>query len=364
MKQQERILIVDDEAHVRNLLREKLTKEDYICEEAETAEQALNVLQSRQTELVILDTKMPGKSGVDLLLEIKAGYPDTGVIMATAITETSVAINCVKQGADDYICKPLNLDDVVLNVKRTLEKRKLQLRIKEYQQHLEHKVEEQTREIQLRIKEYQQQLELRIKDKTKELRKLFLGAIESLVFSLEARNKYTAGHSKRVTAMAMAIGTELRLAEDDLEDLRWASLLHDVGKVAVDQLIQNRPAKLTREEYEHIMIHAYVAAGIVKPVVNERVVNIILHHHDHYDGTGHDQLLARDQIPLGARILALADAFDAMTSERPYRPVMSTEEALNEVKRCTSSQFDPAVVTAFLSARTRLARSLKQPQPV
>jgi len=326
VNQQERILVVDDEAAIRKLLRQKLSREGYLCEEADTAEPALDKLRSSPTELVILDIKMPGKSGIELLSEIKAGYPHTTVIMATAVTETSVAIQCMRQGADDYICKPFNLDEVVLTVARTLEKRRLQLKIEEYQQHLEEKVEQQTMEI----------------------RKLFLGAIEALVFALEAKDKYTAGHSRRVTDIAMAIGSELGLSTDGIEDLRWASLLHDVGKIAVDQLIQNKPGRLTREEYEHIMIHAHVGAGIVKPVVNENVVEMIEHHHDHYDGSGLHQVVAGEDIPVGARILAVADAFDAMTSDRPYRSAMSAEEALGEIRRCTGTQFDPLVVTAFL----------------
>ena len=133
-----------------------------------------------------------------------------------------------------------------------------------------------------------------------------------------------------------------------MEDLRWGGLLHDVGKIAVDQLIQNKPGRLTRGEYEHIMIHAHVGAGIVKPVVNEKVVEMIEHHHDHYDGGGLHQVVAGDDIPLAARILAVADAFDAMTSDRPYRSAMSTKEALDEIKRCTDTQFDPGVIAAFL----------------
>ena len=324
--QQETVLVLDDEAVIRKLLCQKLSNEGYLCEEADTAEHALSRLGSSPIGLVILDIKMPGKSGIELLPEIKAAYPDTAVIMATAITEIGTAIQCIKHGADDYICKPFNLDEVTLSVQSALEKRRLQLKIREYQQHLEEKVAEQTREI----------------------RKLFLGAIEALVFALEAKDRYTAGHSRRVTEIASAIGSELSLSANDMEDLHWGSLLHDVGKIAVDQLIQNKPGRLTCEEYEHIMIHAQVGAGIVKPVANGKVVEMIEHHHDHYDGTGLHQVVVGGDIPLAARILAVADAFDAMTSERPYRLAMSRKEALDEIKRCTGTQFDPVVVTAFL----------------
>jgi len=323
--QQEKVLVLDDEAVIRKLLCQKLSGEGYECAEVDTAEKALNKLGSNPIALVILDIKMPGKSGIELLPEIKAGYPDTAVIMATAVTEISVAIQCIKQGADDYICKPFNLEEVAVSVHSALEKRRLQLKIRDYQQHLEEKVAEQTREI----------------------RKLFLGAIEALVFALEAKDRYTAGHSRRVTEIALAIGNELSLSETDMDDLRWGSLLHDVGKIAVDQLIQNKPGRLTHEEYEHIMIHAQVGAGIVKPVTNGKVVEMIEHHHAHYDGTGLHQVIAGDDIPVAARILAVADAFDAMTSERPYRSAMSRKEALDEIKRCTSTQFDPLIVNAF-----------------
>ena len=321
-----KILIVDDEAAIRRLIRRRLSREGYQCREADSAEQAREKLRGNLIELVILDIKMPGKSGIELLSEIKAGYPDTAVIMATAVAEIDIAIQCMKQGAYDYIAKPFNLDEMALSVDRALKKRKLEFEIREYQQHLEQKVEEQTQEI----------------------RRVFLGAIEALVFALEAKDKYTAGHSRRVTEIAVAIGKELGLPSDAIEDLRWGGLLHDVGKIAVDQFIQNKPDKLTTEEYEHIMIHAHVGAGIVKPVVNEKVVEMIEHHHDHYDGSGLHQVVAGKDIPLGARVLAVADAFDAMTSDRPYRSAMSIEEALNEIRRCAGTQFDPVVADVFL----------------
>ena len=326
---EQRILIVDDEAAIRRLLHQKLSRIGYSCEEASSAEQALSKLANNQIELVILDVNMPGKSGIDVLPEIKSNHRDTMVIMATAVAEASVAIECMKRGAEDYICKPFNLDDVAMSVERTLEKRELQRQIREYQQSLEEKVGEQTNEI----------------------RKLFLGAIEALVFALEAKDKYTGGHSRRVAETAVVIGNKLGLSEDEIEDFRWAGLLHDVGKIAVDQMVQNKPGKLTSGEYEHMMIHAHVGAGIVKPVVNSRVVEIIEHHHDHYSGGGLHQTMVKEQIPLGARILTVADAYDAMTSDRPYRSAMSREEAFREIERCAGIQFDPVIASAFLAVK-------------
>jgi putative nucleotidyltransferase with HDIG domain len=304
----------------------KLSRLGYRCEEAGNAIEALDMMQTYSADLIMLDMKMPGKSGMELLTDLKANYPNTAVIMATAVAEANLAIQCMRLGADDYITKPFNLDEVALNVEKTLEKRMLEQQIKEYQEQLQQKVEQQTVEI----------------------RKLFLGSIEALVFALEAKDKYTAGHSRRVTEIALAIGRELNLSEEDQDNLRWGSLLHDVGKIAVDHFVQNKPGKLTPAEYEHIMIHAHVGAGIVRPVVNEKVVAIVEHHHDYFNGAGLHQLVAGEEIPLGARILTIADAFDAMTSDRPYRPAISVAAARQEIQRCTGTQFDPVVAGAFL----------------
>ncbi len=323
---EEKLLTVDDETGIRHLLRRRLSQEGYRCEEAESAERALDVLAAGPISLVILDIRLPGKSGLEVLPEIKTGYPDTAVVMATALSEMNTAVQCLKQGADDYICKPFNMDEVSLSVQRALERRDMQIRLKEYQNYLEDKVEEQTVEI----------------------KKLSLGAIEALVYALEAKDRYTGGHSRRVTEIALALGRELGLPKENLEDLRWGSLLHDVGKIAVDPRVHNKPDRLTGEEYEHIMIHASVGAGIVQPVVNERVVKTIEHHHDYYDGSGPLQALAGSDIPLTARILTVADAFDAMTSDRPYRSAMSIKDAVGEIERCAGAQFDPEVVAALL----------------
>jgi putative two-component system response regulator len=326
MSTPETLLVVDDEDAVRRVLCLKLSREGYRCEEADGAKQALHVLESVPVALILLDIKMPGKSGIELLPEIKEAYRDTAVIMTTAVNDIDVAVQCLKQRVDDYICKPFNVEQVSLAVKRALEKRRLQLELRGYQQFLEQKVGEQKLE----------------------MRRLFLGAIDALVSALEAKDKYTGGHSRRVTEIAVAVGKELDLSAEDMEDLRWGSLLHDIGKIAIDEAVQNKPGKLTAEEYEHIMTHAHVGASIVGPVVNGKITKTIEHHHDRYDGSGIHQIIAGNDIPLEARILAVADAFDAMISDRPYRAAMPIAKAVEEIKHCAGSQFDPVVVAAFL----------------
>jgi putative two-component system response regulator len=338
----ETLLLVDDEDAVRRVLYLKLSREGYKCEEANGAEQALHVLETVPVALVLLDIKMPDKSGIELLPEIKETYPDVAVIMATAVNNVDIAVQCLKQGADDYTCKPFNLDDVSLAVQRVLHKRRLQIDLREYQQFLEKKVEEQMAE----------------------MKRLFLGAIDALVSALEAKDKYTGGHSRRVTEIAVAVGKELGLPTQDMEDLRWGSLLHDVGKIAIHEAIQNKPGALTSEEYEHIMIHTEIGARIVRAVVNGRITDIIEHHHDRYDGTGLHQVVAGNAIPLGARIVAVADAFDAMTSDRPYRSAMSRKEALDEIKRSISTQFDPVVADALLRVMSRQSEAHDLPYQV
>jgi len=323
----ETILIVDDEKDVRKLLHQSLKGEGYCCKEAGSADQALAKMQDEPVDLVLLDIKMHGKSGMELLSEIRERYPDTAVIMITIVPDIDAAIESIRHGAYDYITKPFSLDVVVHSVKRAIEKRRLELELRDYQQHLEQKVEEQA----------------------KEIRQTFLGAMQSLAFALEVNDSYTAGHSRRVCEIAMAIGKRLALSNDELEDLRWGSLLHDIGKIAVDRSIVNKPAKLTAADYEHVMTHPAIGASIIQPAIrNKRIIEIIEHHHAHYDGSGLNQKLKGKDIPLLARIVAVADAYDAMTTARPYRAALSREEALAEIRWGIGKQFDPLVVNAFL----------------
>jgi len=180
---------------------------------------------------------------------------------------------------------------------------------------------------------------------------LSLDELKSLVFTLESIDKYWAGHSRRTTEIALAIGEDINLPPEVLEDLRWGALLHDVGKLTVDPDILNKPGKLTPEEYRHIMAHTVTGSNTVKPIGNKGIADIISHHHDHYDGSGLGQVAAGKDIPLGARILAVADAFDAMTSERPYRAGMSNEEAIEEIRQGRGTQFDPVIANIFIKMR-------------
>ena len=321
------ILIVDDEDLIRSSLRRKLAKEGYKCTEAFSGDDALNILEGYPADLVILDIKMPGKQGTEVLPEIKRDYPETAVIMATAVNDPQTIISCMKKGAHDYIPKPFMLDEVVLAVDNTFIKRRM--------------------EIELR--KHSEELEQTVNDQGKVIRKLTLGSFEALINALESKDKYTAGHSRRVAQITEVIAHGLLINQDDLDNLRWGALLHDVGKIAIDPAIQNKPGKLTDEEYRHLMVHAQIGPEIVQPIANQEITEIIRCHHYRYDGQGIDQTVKGAEIPLGARIVAVADTYDAMTTDRPYRGALSQEVALNEIKRCSGTQFDPVVSAVFCS---------------
>ena len=321
----ESILVVDCEETTRQYLCETLSNEGYHCRETGSAEQALKELAQQTADLVMLDSKILYKSGGDLLSELKVMYPGTAIVMITAHTDTDLDSECTRNGVQEYIYKPYSLNEVLQSVRRVLDNWKLELDNRRDKLRLEQQVEEQV----------------------KEIRKLFLVAIESLIFTLEAKDRYTAGHSRRVTELAMHIGHQLGLPQDDLEDLRWGSLLHDIGNIAIDQATQNKHRKLTVGEYSGIMFHTRIGPEIIRPVANDKVVELIRHHHDFYNGSGLDQNATGENIPLGARIIAVADAFVAMTSERPYRQAIDEKQALIEIACCSGTQFDPKVVNAF-----------------
>lgn len=318
-----KVLVVDDEAAVREVLIRKLTGQGYDCATAVDGNDALGKLKTDRIDLVLLDISMPHKSGIEVLKEIQDKWADTAVIMVTAIAEVETAINAMKLGAYDYIIKPIDLDVLLVSIDRALERRRLLLENRAYQLHLEQKVKEQTDRI----------------------RQSFMNAITALATALEAKDPYTKGHSERVTRIAIAIAEELGFSSKQIEKIRLVGLVHDIGKIGISESILNKPDKLTNEEFELVKTHCELGQRILQPIVQDsEILDIVLHHHERYDGSGYPHRLSANQISTGARILAVADAYDAMTSDRPYRPALSHEAARAELEKGKGTQFDPAIV--------------------
>ncbi len=329
---QNKALITDHEGSARKTIKRALTKSGYHCIEALESISALERIETDQPDLVFLEYALLGGLSYGLAEEIARRCSRTAFILSGTEIDFSTIIACIRSGAHDYIIKPFTSEDIISCSNRALAKKRLEREIGDYQKGVQNVAEDQ-------------------KDK---IRQLFLSSVESLVCDLEANDKYTSGHSRRVTRYAMAIGRELGVTESVLNDLHWASLLHDVGKIALNPSFQNKPGPLMPDEYRYITTHALIGVGIIQPLANREMTETIIHHHDHFDGTGLEQKVVAEDIPLGARILSLSDSLDAMTSERPFRRAFSMEDAIAEVIHCSGTQFDPVVVKAFLKACNHL----------
>lgn len=328
------ILVVDDERSVRNILERYLSQMGYSCVTAESGSEALEKLQKYSCALALCDIKMPGMDGIELLKRIKEYDEDIAVVMVTAVGKRETAVEAMREGAYDYLIKPLHLEEVLISVQRALENRRLTLERKDYQQNLERKVRERTKELE---------------QKHQELQRLFISAIESIVLVLQAKDEDTEDHSRRVSTYATTIARRLSLPDEEVENIRLAGVLHDIGKVGTSESILNKPGELTDEEGSQIRSHPLIAASILEPIAPLKgIIPYIRHVHEAYNGRGYPDGLKGEEIPLGARIITVADAFDAMTSPRPYRPAWDTDAVLAHLKEEAGKQFDPGVVEAFL----------------
>jgi response regulator RpfG family c-di-GMP phosphodiesterase len=277
------------------------------------------------------DLRMPRLDGIGLLRRIRERWPDIAVVMITAVADVEVAVSCLAIGAMDYLTKPFHLEEVRARVAQALEKRRLVVENRGYQESLQEKVAVQARRLE----------------------ELFLASVQSLAEALEVKDPYTRGHSIRVSHYSVMIASELGLDGELLRRIELGGHVHDIGKIGVREDVLNKPGKLTDAEYEHIMTHPVVGWRILAPLLGDTplALNIVRSHHERYDGRGIPDRLAGDAIPFEARIAAVADSFDAMTSDRPYRPDgMSIEAAIAELVRCSGSQFDPTIVTAMVNA--------------
>ena len=331
-------MIVDDKSNLRKLLKEVLISEGYQCFAAKNAFEALNLLNTNSIQLVLCDIKMPKKEGIELIQQLMAKDKEIAIIMSTAVRDIDTVINCMKSGVYDYLIKPFSLDKLIMSVESALERRRLIIENKEYQQHLEKKVEILTDQI----------------------RYFSLDSIKALACALEARDRYTQGHSLRVTQYSLEVAKQLSLSKKRMEQLRLAGLLHDIGKIGIREHILSKPTKLTREEYEQVKIHPLLSVQILLPVIKDKeVIKIIKHHHERWDGAGFPQGLKREEIPMGSRIIMVCDTFDALTSNRPYRKAPPEDNVYGELKRFSGSQFDPHVVEAFLEIPRKRLKKIK-----
>ena len=331
----EHILIVDDEEMIRDLLSSALQQDKYVCHQAANVDEAFVILGEKQIDLVISDIMMPGRSGVELLRDLKKIDPDIAVLMITGLSDMNTAMECIHLGADDYITKPFGINRVVLTVKNLIERRCLAIEKKNYQTNLEFKVMEQTEQI---------------RNTMNELTHAYDSTLTALVRALDAREKEVGSHSERVMNYAVFLAKKMGIAGKELDELAKGALLHDIGKIGISDNILLKPGKLDDGEWLEMRRHPQVGYAILSEIRSLKApTDIILFHHEKFDGTGYPNRVNGPQIPVGARIFALVDTLDAMTSDRPYRSALPFEAVSDEVKKYSGTQFDPEIAKLFLS---------------
>lgn len=323
-----RCLVVDDEPVVRRAVRRMLEAQGFTCLEAGSGREALGLLAGTgELPLIVSDLRMPELDGMGFLTEVRRLFPDTAVLMLSGVAETSVAVECLHLGAADFLTKPVAVAEMHARVTRALEKRALVMQNRHYQATLERRVQEQAERI----------------------RELFLEGVQMLARALEAKDPCLRGHSIRVSRYAVATARRLSLGEAAVEQIRIGGELHDIGKIGTREAVLQKPGALTEEERHQICAHPVLGERMLAPLARESpgVLRVVRSHHERVDGAGFPDGLRGEAIPLEARIVAVADAFDAMTSERPYRGPRAPAAALRELREVSGTQLDAEAVDAF-----------------
>jgi putative nucleotidyltransferase with HDIG domain len=326
---------VDDEEAVRELVRLRLESRGFVCHTSGNVADAQAKLGGRSFDAVLSDLWMPKQNGIDLASYMNRFYPYVPLVLMTGAGEVATAVQALKAGADDYLQKPLDEEQMLFSLRRAMENRGMRRQLDEYQAHLEKMVTERTAQLQGALQE---------------LNKTWDATLEALGSALDYRDHETQGHSRRVAEISVQIATALGLSSDEKKFIYQGAYLHDVGKIAIPDSILRKPGPLTSEERLIMQSHVELGYQIVKPIPFLRcAANIILAHHERFDGTGYPNRLRGEEIPIGARIFAVADTFDAMTSDRPYRRAGDQAAARKEIQCCMGTQFDPVVARAFLA---------------
>ncbi|MCM8771244.1 MAG: response regulator [Candidatus Omnitrophica bacterium] len=336
------ILVIDDEEVICNFIKDALSEKGYSVVFATEAKKGFELAKLNYFDVVFVDLRMPEVNGLAVLQQLKRFDPDNVVIMITGYPSFETVKEAMYWGAFDYISKPFDLETLLFTTKRAVnfrrlneEKKKLMEQIKQENIMLDKKVQERTEEL---------------RNMYRRLQMTFVSTIKALAKALEARDSYTRSHSENVTKYAVMIAQEMKLSEREIGEIKNACELHDLGKIGVHDYILTKTEELTPQEWEEIKLHSLKSVEILKPLdFLDEVMELIRQHHERYDGTGYPDGLKGEAIKLGARIIAVADTFDAMTSKRPYREkVFTKQEAIEEIKKKSGTQFDPRVVEAFL----------------
>jgi len=327
-----RILIVDDETEITSILSD-LFEGKYDCTVAGSAEEALALLAEEDYQLVVSDITMPGMSGLDMIPHVRSGWPNSVVVMISGMQTVESAIDALRLGAFDYVMKPFDLRQVEAVVKRALDHQELIVAKQRYEDHLEELVEQRTIQLDLALNS---------------LEDAYRSTLKALTAALETRDLETHGHSERVVSYSMRLGREYGLDSERTKSLEFGSLLHDIGKIGVPDLILRKPAKLSPEEWVLMRQHPLHGQQILRGIeFLEGAARVVAQHHEKWDGSGYPLGLRGEEIDVCARIFSVADAFDAITSNRVYRKGKPYQAAAEELNEWAGKQFDPRVVEVF-----------------
>ncbi len=329
---QPRLLIVDDEVEVRGVLHDLLSG-TYECGQAASAEDALAQLREQDYQLVISDITMSGMSGLEMIPHVKVVSPDTVIVMISGMQTIESAINALRLGAFDYLMKPFDLRQAEAAVARALEHHELIVAKRRYENHLEELVAQRTAELD---------------EALGSLENAYRSTLQALTAALETRDAETHGHSERVVTFSLRLGREYGLTGPQMKALEFGSLLHDIGKIGVPDAILRKPAKLTDEEWVRMREHPVHGQQILRGIkFLEGAARVVAQHHEKWDGSGYPLGLKGEDVDICARIFSVADAFDAITSDRVYRQGRPYAAAAQELNEWSGRQFDPKVVDAF-----------------
>ncbi len=313
------VLVVDDEVQILNLIKQLLEINGYTCSLASNTSQARSYLKEDTFDLILCDMHMPGETGLDFSRDVLKQQPEAAIVMVTAVDDPDLASTALKMGVYGYIIKPFKSNELVINVTNALHRRGLEVQNRLYQENLGKIVQERTEELRTTLND---------------LRKAMQGIVHAMVLTIESRDPYTAGHQQRVTQLASALAQEMGLSEKEVEGIKMASLIHDIGKISIPAEILSKPGKLTEIEFSLVKTHAQAGYEILKDIeFSWPIAQIVLQHHERLDGSGYPLGLKDKKILLEAKIIGVADVVEAMASHRPYRPALGIEKALEEISQ-------------------------------